>query len=76
MRRYLWLVMRQMNVAFVFKLARTLSITGVEISLKTSAGLSLISARAFLNTLLMLTRNDDGVLLRNQAPGPLRHFCG
>lgn len=44
---------------------------------RTSAGLLMfcISARTASNTLLMLTRNDYGVLFRNQALGSLRHIC-
>jgi hypothetical protein len=54
---------------------RALGIIEAKSSSKTSPGLSQISVRAFSNPLLMLTRNYDGILLRHQALGSLRHVC-
>jgi ABC-type multidrug transport system ATPase subunit len=42
---------------------------------ETTVGLSPISARSALYTLLMLTRHHHGVLFRDQASRSLRHIC-
>lgn len=75
MRRHLWLVLRRKEFTLLFELDRALGTMEIKSSPKTSPGLSQISVRAFLNTLLMLTRNYDSALLRYQTLGSLRHLC-